>query len=125
MYNAELPIIRMLHGGAGGYLLKDGPPRELETAIKAVVAEGFYHSEVVDEKLVIAAQTDIPRITEKEQQFLSWCCCDLAYKEIAERMGIGQRSAESYADTLSKKLGVKSRIGLAMAALQMGIQPAA
>ena len=124
MHNAEFPIIRMLSGGAGGYLLKDCSPRELKTAVESVVAEGFYHSEVMDEKLVQIAQRPLPRITEKEQQFLSWCCTELTYKEIADRMGISPRTAESYADTLCGKLGVKSRIGLVMVGLQMGVKAA-
>jgi DNA-binding CsgD family transcriptional regulator len=78
---------------------------------------------MVDEKLVQLAQRPLPRITAKEQQFLGWCCTELTYKEIADRMGISPRTAESYADTLCGKLGVKSRIGLVMVALQMGAWP--
>ncbi len=127
MHDAEFPIIRMLNGGASGYLAKDCSPRELKTAIETVVREGFYHSELVDAHLVRAAKgggVGTPRITEKEQTFLSWCCADLTYKEIADRMGISPRTAESYADTLCGKLGVRSRVGLVVVALQMGVKGA-
>lgn len=128
MHEGELPIIRMLSGGANGYLPKDCSPRELKKAIETVVAEGFYHSELVDAHLLRAAEggglPQVPRITEKEQTFLSWCCRDMSYKEIAEQMGISPRTAESYAEILCGKLGVRSRIGLVIAAMQMGIQPA-
>lgn len=36
-------------------------------------------------------------------------------------MGTSPHMVESYADTLYGKLGIKSRIGLVMAALQMGV----
>ena len=123
MHSAEFPIIRMLSGGAGGYLLKDCSPRELKAAIESAVAWGFYHSEMVDEKLVQLAQRPLPRITAKEQQFLGWCCTELTYKEIADRMGISPRTAESYADTLCGQLGGNSRIGLVRVALQLGAWP--
>jgi DNA-binding NarL/FixJ family response regulator len=126
MHDAEIPIIRMLTAGASGYLPKDCSPRELKTAIESVVATGFYHSELVNDKLVRMMQAGgkplLPHITDKEQTFLSWCCADLTYKEIADHMGISPRTAEGYADTLCGKLGVKSRIGLVIAALQMGVK---
>ncbi|MEO6830727.1 MAG: response regulator transcription factor [Chitinophagaceae bacterium] len=124
MHNAELPIIKMLSGGAGGYLAKDCSPRELKAAIETVVAQGFYHSDLVDESLVEAAQKTPPHITEKETLFLAWCCRDLIYKQIADHMGISVRTVESYAETLCGKLGVKSRNGLVIAAMQMGIKAA-
>ena len=61
---------------------------------------------------------------ERGEEFLSWCCCDLGYKEIAQRMDLSTRTVESYADILCNKIGVKSRIGLVIAALSMGLKPA-
>ncbi len=46
------------------------------------------------------------------------------YYLTADRMQISARTAESYAGALCRKLGVRSRIGLVMLALQMGIAPA-
>jgi DNA-binding NarL/FixJ family response regulator len=128
MHDTELPIIKMVRAGAAGYLFKDGEPEELLTAIKSVVANGSYYSDYnANQKIVSQEAIDsgiAPNITDKEMVFLSWCCCDLGYKEIAERMNISPRTVESYAERLCRKLNVKSRIGLVLAALAMGINPA-
>lgn len=128
MHSGEYPILHMLRGGAGGYLPKDGPPENLYTAITTVVEEGFYHSELSTrarrQEAGSRSGVPLPRISDKELQFLSWCCCDLAYKEIAAQMGISPRTAESYAKILCEKLEVKSRIGLVTKALSMGLEPA-
>ena len=128
MHATEFAIIKMLRGGAGGYLLKDGPPEEIPKAIEAVVSDGIYYSEgsteAVSSTQSVADISASPNITEKEMSFLSWCCCDLGYKEIAQRMEISPRTVESYAEILCRKLRVKSRIGLVTAALGMGIDPA-
>ena len=128
MHATEFPIIKMLRGGAGGYLLKDGAPEEIPRAIEAVARNGFYYSEGRTEAVMgnqtIADIIGSPNITDKEMLFLAWCCCDLGYKEIAQRMSISARTVESYAEILCRKLRVKSRIGLVTAALGMGIDPA-
>jgi DNA-binding NarL/FixJ family response regulator len=128
MHSSELPIIRMLREGAAGYLLKDGPPEELERAIREVQEHGFYQSEIVrsiEKKAGPAGMAGAaPRLTDKEIEFLRWCCCDLTYKEIAQRIGIGTRTVESYAKIVCDKLAIKSRIGLVNAALGMGLDPA-
>jgi DNA-binding NarL/FixJ family response regulator len=128
MHATEFPIIKMLRGGAGGYLLKDGDPEEIQKAITAVVRHGFYYSDQGTAPAIAsqsgADSSTSPNITDKEMKFLSWCCCDLAYKEIAQRMDISPRTVESYAEILCRKFQVKSRIGLVTAALGMGIDPA-
>jgi two-component system invasion response regulator UvrY len=128
MHAAELPIIKMLREGAVGYLLKDGPPEELLNALSSIKENGFYHSALI-RKLEKKAGTpgrygSAPRLTEREIIFLQWCCCDLTYKEIAQRMDISTRTVESYAKIVCDKLRVKSRIGLVNSALGMGLDPA-
>lgn len=128
MHNAELPIIKMLREGAAGYLLKDGPPEELLQALVAIREHGFYYSDLVrkvERKAGSPGETGAaPRLTDKEIDFLKWCCCDLTYKEIALRMGISTRTVESYAKIVCEKLSVRSRIGLVNSALGMGLEPA-
>jgi len=131
MLDDEASIIRMLRAGAGGYILKDSDPDELQKAIEAVLQKGFYHSELVSGKLIRAinnldehdafAETLSVKLSEKETDFLRWACTDLSYKEIAERMGISPRTVDNYRDTLQEKLECKGRIGLAMWAIKNGV----
>lgn len=128
MLDDEEAIIRMLKCGAKGYLLKDSHPQELETAINAVLQKGFYHSELVSGKMMHAIHQENGngqgngsiRLTEKEREFLKWLCTDLSYKEIAEKMDISPRTADSYREQLQEKLQCKGRIAMVLWAIKSG-----
>jgi DNA-binding CsgD family transcriptional regulator len=45
---------------------------------------------------------------------------EMSYKEIAEKMFCSPRTVESYRDALFEKLGLKSRVGLAVYAMKNG-----
>jgi two-component system invasion response regulator UvrY len=45
----------------------------------------------------------------------------MTYKEIAGLMGLSPRSVESVRDQLFLRMGVKSRVGLAMYAIRHGL----
>lgn len=126
MSDSEVSIIRMLRMGANGYVLKDVEPSELKKAISTIHKDGFYHSEIVTGRLVRLSkettdddETDV--LTEKEIQFLQYCCSELTYKDIAEKMGHSHRTIDGYRDNLFIKLNIKSRTGLVIYAIRSGI----
>lgn len=128
MLDDESSIIRMMRSGAKGYILKDTEPQELKAAISAVVEKGYYLTELVTGKLVYAISKDDEdageqksrnnMLTEKETEFLKWCCTELSYKEIADKMGVRPRTIDGYRDDLLEKLELKSRIGLVLYAIK-------
>jgi two-component system invasion response regulator UvrY len=127
MINNEFSVLKMLRGGANGYLLKACPPKDLYIALDAVYKYKIYHSELVadeerhhDKKIPLAPNQNI---TDKEMVFLKYCCSDMHYKEMAEHLDISVRTVHTYRDTLFNKLGIKTRIGLAVYALSIGITP--
>ncbi len=125
MYNHEFSIIKMLKNGANGYLLKGSDLNELKKALTDIYEKGYYSSELVAsnffQMLNRNEQDQLYKISEKEMQFLSYCCTDLNYKEIAQQMGLGVRTVESYRNTLFDKLNLNTRIGLVMFAINTGI----
>jgi DNA-binding NarL/FixJ family response regulator len=125
MYNHEFSIIKMLKNGANGYLLKGSDLDELQKALNEVYYKGYYSSELVAsnffQMMRLNDQDQLYKINEKEMQFLSYCCTDLNYKEIALEMGLGVRTIESYRNTLFEKLNLNTRIGLVMFAINTGI----
>ncbi len=131
MYNNEGSIIKMFKAGARGYILKDCKPQQLEDAIKALMKDGFYYSDMVNGKLINAINKlgenendsghTLILLNEKEKEMLRFFCTEFTYKEIAEQLAISPRTVDSYRDILFEKINVKTRIGLAMYAVRTGI----
>jgi DNA-binding NarL/FixJ family response regulator len=123
MYDDDQAIIRMLHCGAHGYILKDCEPEELTTAIDSVYNKGFYHSELVSNRLIHSMhganpQDPLPQLNVKELQFLELNCSEMTYKEIASVMHLSPRTIDGYRDVLFEKLGIRSRVGLVIYAIK-------
>lgn len=129
MLDDENTIVRMLKLGVKGYLLKDAHPRELQDAMDALMKKGFFYSDLVTGKLIHSLNNEkeahehllLSALTEREINFLKLCCCELSYKEIADKMCISPRTADGYRDKLFEKLNVKSRVGLVLFAIKNGM----
>lgn len=129
MYDDEHSIIRMLRHGAGGYILKDCEPTELEIAIDSILQKGYYHNELVSSRLIHTMQnttttsdgqvrTGYPELNSKELKFLQLVCSEMTYKEISAVMKLSPRTIDGYRDGLFEKLGIKSRVGLVIFAIK-------
>lgn len=129
MFDSEIALIRLLQVGVRGFLKKDVHPDELRAALVSVVENGYYYSHRTTGKLAnffhksYNAQSSIEKalLNEKEIEFLKLASTDLTYKEIAQEMQLTPRSIDGYRDSLFDKLGVKSRVGLAIFAVKTGI----
>jgi len=126
MHNGEFPVIKLLRGGANGYLQKGADPQELHTALKEIHERGFYSSELITNRFYNLIQGSKERhtlldISDKELQFLTLCTLELSYKEIAQKMGLSARTVEGYRDALFVKLDLKSRTGLIVYAFRTGL----
>lgn len=127
MYDNEISIIRMLQNGARGYILKDAEPSELKAALDDIWHKGYYYSELVTGHLIKNInKTDEKNtnknssLTGREIEFLKYCCTEMGYKEIADKMFVSARTVENYRDSLFEKLNIKTRVGLAMYAMKSG-----
>jgi DNA-binding NarL/FixJ family response regulator len=124
IYDDEHSIIKMLRLGAGGYILKDCEPAELQVAMESMLTKGFYHNELVSSKLIHTMQSagDSGKIgtdlTRKELAFLKLVCSEMTYKEISAVMKVSPRTIDGYRDALFDKLGIKSRVGLVLFAIK-------
>jgi len=129
MDNDEV-VISMLKEGARGYILKDSKPAVFRQALDNIRDSGFFMNEMVTNKMLSyithkektgKEMTLIPRLTEKEIQFLKMACTDLTYKEIATAMNVSPRTVDGYRDDLLRKLNVESRVGLVIYAIKHGL----
>ncbi|TPN82227.1 response regulator transcription factor [Aquimarina algicola] len=119
MEDDEETIIKMIRGGARGYLLKDIHPENFEFALKMVVEQGFFYSGKISNALknsdgAIWGNELHQKLTEKERKFLKYACSELTYKDIAEEMKISPKTIENYREAVFKKLEVKTRVGLVL-----------
>ena len=124
MADHEHILIEMLRQGAGGYLLKEDDPAEMKQAIRSIYKHKYYHSDLVSGRMINWIQKDgeaSGTLSDREREFLRLCVSELVYKEIAVQMGVSTRAVHSYRDQLFQKLDLKSRIGLALYALKVGI----
>lgn len=126
MFNDDLSVLRIIRAGARGYLLKDAEPDELEAAIRDVYVKGFYHTELVSDFLyrnysgLTGEESEHVQIelSQRENDFLRFCCSELTYKEIADKMSVSHRTVDGYREALFEKLQARSRVGVVMAAIK-------
>ena len=118
--------IIMIRAGANGYLHKSCSPKELEQAIRCIYGTGIFHADAEAAGYyedIVNRKIGLPGFTEQEVLLLQHCCSDLGYEQIADRLGVTMRSIDWTRNSLFKKLNVKSRSGLVMYAVQLGLVP--
>lgn len=126
MFSSEFNITKALKAGADGFMMKDSDPDDLHQALKDIYNRKQYFPELIADKTPAEIKNDktyAPKITEREMEFLSLCCKEYTYAEIATLMGVGLRTVDSFRENLFVKLHVSSRTGLVAYAFQNGIIP--
>ncbi|WP_118949542.1 response regulator transcription factor [Taibaiella helva] len=122
MFDNEFSIVRMLRSGAKGFLHKGADPDELSNALQTLHTEGYFHTELMlINSLRKSNNWQTINITDRETEFLKYCCSDLSYKEIADLMKVSLHTVHGYRDALFLKLRLKSRTALAIYALRTGV----
>ncbi len=127
MQHDDDSLIKMIQCGAKGYLHKNVHPAELEKALDMVLQKGFYYPDWATSRVLntIAGgnnkQTAGHVLTEREKEFIQYACTELTYKEIGEKMFCSVRTVEGYRDALFEKLGMKTRVALALYAVKTGL----
>lgn len=115
-------LLRSLYLGASGFLSKGCSQEQLKEALTAIrETGGFYTDLPVGDSRFPRGDEALPHITSREMEFLSHCCTDLSYKDVAGRMNISIRTVESYRDSLYEKLGIRNRTGLIIFAVKTGM----
>ena len=129
MYSSEAHVVEALRSGASGYVLKDASAEELMTAIHEASGGRRYVStpfsnDRIDSYLNRPAAIDpYGTLTAREREVLHLVAEGLTSGDIARRLFISPRTAESHRANLMRKLGLRSRTDLVRFALQRGIVP--
>jgi two-component system response regulator NreC len=115
MYQTPEYVRSALAAGARGYVFKQSTEKHLLDAIAAVMGGRVY----VDPSMVdyvsvpsMVTSSGTPGLTEREREVLVELARGMAYKDIAERLGIGVRTVETYRRRVTEKLGLRTRADL-------------
>jgi DNA-binding NarL/FixJ family response regulator len=119
-------VVRMARCGAHGYVTKDTPTARLVEAIRRVHSGGLSFPPGMSDA-VLAPGSKPPSgeektvLTEREREVLVLLADGLANKQVARKLGISVRTAETHREHLSRKLKIAPIAGLTKYAIQEGL----
>ena len=122
-------VVAALRAGASGYLLKDVGGKGLLAGLRQALAGDMPLSGSVRRELVASVVEGRPTapdlagaaVTEREQQLLGWLAQGLTNQQIGARMHVSEGSVKQYLLQVGRKLGITSRTGILVRAIQLGL----
>lgn len=116
-------ILRSIRAGARGFLDPSSGPLALRQAV-----EGVIHGSIWAPRRVLSAMIDqllsrpsaptaeqmAPSFSPRERQVLDLIMTACSNREIAEELGIEERTVKAYVTSLMRKTGVDNRVSLSM-----------
>lgn len=129
MHSDQRFINEMLRAGASGYLLKDCAFEELSEAIRSVTVNQMYITPRVVDTLVkyhfsqtAKRQTSaLATLTSRQYEVLQLLAEGKTARDIARQMSLSVKTIESHRQHISKKLNIRSLVGLTKYAIREGL----
>jgi DNA-binding NarL/FixJ family response regulator len=130
----EARVVAAIEAGASGFLLKDAEADELAAAIRSAAA-GEVHLDpaiagIVARRMRVggggaggggARGDGMAALTGRERDVLARVARGLPNRQIAEDLGITERTARTHVSNILAKLGLASRTQAALLAVQHGL----
>lgn len=131
-FGEDAYIERALAGGASGFLLKSGDPRELLAGVRAVADGAAFLSPRVAQRVIAqlsgdrvsraaAARERITVLTDREREVLTLVGAGLSNADIAERLFVVEGTVKAYVSTIFGRLDVRNRVQAAIIAHEAGL----
>lgn len=124
-HGEEDVVLRALQAGANGYLLKTADEEQLHEAARLVASghPALLQPEVT--RAVMGSMRGAPKpeaetLSDREREIVREVAKDLGNKQIASRLGISERTVQQHLSNIFGKMGVGSRTGAVLKALQEG-----
>jgi DNA-binding NarL/FixJ family response regulator len=118
-YRGSEDVYRAVQAGAMGYLNKDASGEEVLNAIRTVHRDLRYLPRVVLDRL--AERMPATELTPREQEVLKCITQGRSNREIAEELGIAEKTVRIHVSSLLDKMGVRDRTQATINALQRGL----
>jgi two-component system, NarL family, response regulator LiaR len=126
-YHEDDQIFGVIKAGALSYLLKDTSPEELVAAVRAaVLGESKLHPMVAARVLREVQQRDhspLAELTPREVDVLTLLARGRSNYEIANELGVGERTVKTHVSNILSKLHLADRTQAAIYALQRRLVP--
>ena len=131
MHADEPYVMEALRNGASGYVLKDSTGGDLVKAVREVMAGKRYLSPVLAERAISGyiekpGESDLDvydTLTNRERMVLQLAAEGSTSAEIAGKLFISPRTAETHRSNLMRKLGLRSQTDLVRFAIRRRIIP--
>ncbi|MGI6871047.1 response regulator transcription factor [Amycolatopsis sp. 3B14] len=131
-FGEDAYIERALAGGASGFLLKSGDPRELLAGVRAVADGAAFLSPKVAQRVIAQLSGDrmsraavardrITVLTAREREVLALVGAGLSNADIAERLFVVEGTVKAYVSTILARLDVRNRVQAAIIAYEAGL----
>ena len=105
-----------LQAGVAGYLLKDTSPENVAAAVRAAHRGQLHLDAALSAKVAQAMSPSMPEVelTAREKEVLALVARGMSNDDIASTLFISERTARTHVSHLLGKLGLDSRIQLAL-----------
>jgi DNA-binding NarL/FixJ family response regulator len=126
MHDDAFIAAEALRAGARAYVLKHSAGLELLRAVDVVLTDGVYVSPSLDRQLIdnlIASGDDGPagRLTPRLRQVLQLIAEGRSMKQVASKLTISRRTAESHKYHVMRVVGARNTAELVIRAIAMGL----
>jgi DNA-binding NarL/FixJ family response regulator len=128
-------VYAALHAGASGFLLKDTPPADLLSGIRAVASGDAVVAPSVTRRLLSTYAHRLPvpgrpdraqrerltLLTAREHEVLLQVAASLSNAEIAARLVLSEATVKSHVGHILAKLGLRDRVQIVVFAYETGL----
>jgi DNA-binding NarL/FixJ family response regulator len=129
-FDADEYVYKALRAGASGFVLKDIPPEDLISAVRAVADGGALLSPTITRRLIGRFATGLEidaelsdrleRLTGRERDVLTSVARGLSNTEISKTLFIGETTVKSHVSSVLAKLGLRDRAQAVVFAYESG-----
>jgi DNA-binding NarL/FixJ family response regulator len=134
-FNLDEYVFAALRAGASGFLLKDVPPGDLLTGIRAVAVGDAVVAPSVTRRLIDAFASHLPdpstgrspteerlhQLTEREREVLLEVARGWSNGEIAQQLHLSEATVKTHVGRILTKLALRDRVQVVVFAYEAGI----
>jgi DNA-binding NarL/FixJ family response regulator len=129
-FDADEYVYGALQAGASGFMLKDAPPEQLVTAVRAAAAGNALIDASVTRRFIAqftkavrpaaATPPELGQLTSREQDVLRLLTQGLSNAEIAGKLIVEETTVKTHVSRILMKLGLRDRVQAVILAYETG-----